>query len=755
MKYLKKLIPLFLCAVLSGSLYSQVQQKHTVEVSNNQSGVVLPDVSVQCINLKTKIVQGAITNSKGTAEISFTPDSVLLTVSCVGYRTYCDTLRLGALTSVKLVEDIFNLEQVTVTGTRTPHSLKSTPVLTQLVSRRDIESTRAVTVIDLLESEIPSAEVNRHGFGASLSSQGLEAKYTLMLIDCERIAGESDANIDFSRINAANIERVEIVKGATSSLYGSSAMGSVINIITKKPSKTFDVNVDLRYAEQNEKNVEKAEIDKIDDKYLRAFYRNQDRQNLNSDISLGYKSGNFYSQNYFGYKSADAYQLFNSKSIVKYYPELDSTAYEGVDQNPSNINGFANYTFSTKTGLTGHRWRSEFKGSLYNHEEFDFVRDNKHNLYRDYTIGGSAERSFSDSSLLRISYNYDIYNKYTLLERLERKELYYSNVFNHAKVIYTTHLNPKHNVLVAAEYFNEYLRSDRFVALKINSHTIYDAVIVLQDEYSLSKYLTMVGSIRTGTHSMHRLHVSPSVTVRLVQGDFSHRASYARGFRSPTLKELYMNWDHQGMFVIVGNKDLKPETSNYYSVSTDYVDSQRLLNLTATVALNQIYDRLGGIWTNNQTEYHYKNLDDYNVLNAEFSARWKFLNRFLLKAGYVYTDVLEKESVARLSGVSKHIVTGQLEYSVRKNGYELTSNISVKVIGQKDLSEFDESVNTYYYMSYPTYSLWNINVNQRFKNQLSLTIGVKNLFDYSAPIAGFSTTDSPGRRFYIAVGYAF
>lgn len=755
MNCFKKIIPLCFCVVFSGSSYSQVPQKHTIEVSDNQSGVGLPDVSVQCVSIKTKTVQGAITNSRGAAEVNFTPDSVVLMVSCVGYRTFCDTLRLGSFTSVKLAEDIFNLEQVTVTGTRTPHSLKNTPVLTQLVSRRDIESTRAVTVIDLLESEIPSAEVNRHGFGASLSSQGLEAKYTLILIDGERIAGESDANVDFSRINAANIERVEIVKGATSALYGSSAMGSVINIITKKPSKAFDVNVDLRYTEHNETNVAKADIDKIDDKYLRMFYRNQDRQNLNGDISLGYKNGKFYSQNYFGYKSADAYQLFNSKPIVKFYPELDSTAYEGVNQNPSSINGFANYTVSTKTGFSGQRWRGEFRGSLYNHEEFDFVRDNKHNLYRDYTIGGSAERNLSDSSLLKISYNYDIYNKYTFLERLERKELYYSNIFNHAKVTYTTHLSPKHNVLVAAECFNEYLKSDRFVASEMNSHSAYDVVAVFQDEYTLSKCLTMVGSIRTGAHSMHRLHVSPSVTVKLAQGDFSHRASYARGFRSPTLKELYMNWDHQGMFVIIGNKDLKPETSNYYSLSTDYVDSQHLLNLTATVALNQIYDRLGGIWTNNQTEYHYKNLDDYNVLNAEFSARWKFLSHFLLKAGYVYTDVLEKESVARLSGASKHIVSGQLEYSMRKNGYELTSNISVKVIGQKDLSEFDEDVNTYYYISYPTYSLWNINVSQRFKNQFSLTIGVKNLFDYSAPIAGFSTTDSPGRRFYIAVGYAF
>ncbi|HNV52991.1 MAG TPA: TonB-dependent receptor plug domain-containing protein, partial [Tenuifilaceae bacterium] len=115
--------------------------------------------------------------------------------------------------------------------------MKETPVLTQLVSRKDISGIKATTVNDILEMEIPSVEMNLHGYGAALSSQGLEGKYTLVLIDGERMAGENDGNVDFSRINAANIEQVEIVKGASSALYGSNAIGSVINIITKKPSK--------------------------------------------------------------------------------------------------------------------------------------------------------------------------------------------------------------------------------------------------------------------------------------------------------------------------------------------------------------------------------------------------------------------------------------------------------------------------------------------------------------------------------------
>ncbi|MGE0077968.1 MAG: TonB-dependent receptor [Bacteroidales bacterium] len=734
--------------------FESFSQVFIVEVKDSLAGTPIPNVNIRWQSVDGK-KDGLTTNSKGYAAVSSMADSLNIEVSCVGYKTYTGVILKGLHNTVNLVEDVFNLDEVTVTGTRTPHSLKKTPVLTQLVSRRDIVSTQAATVVDLLATEIPSAEVNRHGFGSSLSSQGLEAKYTLILIDGERMAGESDANVDFSRINTANIERVEIVKGATSSLYGSSAMGSVINIITRKPAKTFDVNVNLRYAEPNEKNNTKAQIDMFDEQYEKTFYRNQDRPNINGDLSVGYRKNSFYTQNYFGYKSSDAYLLYNSKPIVKYYPEIDSTVNEGVEANPSTINGFEDYTITSKVGFDGKNWNGEIRGSYYNHEEFDFSRDWNHNIYRDYSFGAFTQRRFSDSSSLKLSYYYDEYNKFDYMEKKKSAELSYSNVFNHVKLTYTAQLLKKHTMFFGTEFFNEYLKCDRYSSLELDNHSIHDVVVVLQDEYALNHNITLVGAVRGGIHSVHKLHVSPSVSLKMVQGNFIHRVSYARGFRSPTLKELYMNWDHQGMFSIIGNINLKPEVSNYYSVSTDYINTQNLLNVTAIVALNQIYDKIGGVWTNNQTEYHYKNLDDFNVFNAELITRWKFLNSFMLKAGYVYTKVLEKESVARLSETSPHSFTGQLEYVFRKGWYALTSNVTVKVIGRKDISELDEDINTYYNISYPTYSLWNINITQQFKTHLSVAFGIKNLFNYTAPIAGFSTTSTVGRRFHVSVGYNF
>ena len=107
------------------------------------------------------------------------------------------------------------------------------------------------------------------------------------------------------------------------------------------------------------------------------------------------------------------------------------------------------------------------------------------------------------------------------------------------------------------------MESDRFIALSMVDHSVYDAVLVLQDEYTLWPRVTLVGGIRGGFQSVFGSHVSPSATLKVSVGRVNYRVSYARGFKSPSLKELYMDWDHQGMFAIIGNKDLIPETNHY------------------------------------------------------------------------------------------------------------------------------------------------------------------------------------------------
>ncbi|MBO7570119.1 MAG: TonB-dependent receptor [Bacteroidaceae bacterium] len=144
-------------------------------------------------------------------------------------------------------KDPLGLETVVVTATRTPKTLKDIPVVTRVITAEDIRKVDATNMKDMLQQELPGLEFTYSMGQQVLNMGGYDGNNILFLVDGERMAGESMDNIDFSRLNLSSVARIEIVKGAASTLYGSSAMGGVINIITKDPSSTWAANVNTRY----------------------------------------------------------------------------------------------------------------------------------------------------------------------------------------------------------------------------------------------------------------------------------------------------------------------------------------------------------------------------------------------------------------------------------------------------------------------------------------------------------------------------
>ena len=152
----------------------------------------------------------------------------------------------------------FNMREVVVTATRTPKLLNDVPIQTRVISAADIAKTDASDVQDLLQQELPGVE-----FSYAMNQQthmnfsGFGGQSILILVDGERLAGETMDDVDFTRLNMANVQRIEIVKGAASALYGSNAGGGVINIITKDGSgawtdNPWTLNVNARIARHNE-----------------------------------------------------------------------------------------------------------------------------------------------------------------------------------------------------------------------------------------------------------------------------------------------------------------------------------------------------------------------------------------------------------------------------------------------------------------------------------------------------------------------
>ena len=178
------------------------------------------------------------------------------------------------------------LDHILITGLRKEAYVKDTPVLTHVVSSRDIENTAYTNVKDVLEMKMPNVQnvVSNHAGTSNnrVKIQGLDNKYILFLIDGARVSGEFAGNLDFNMLGLSNVEKIEIVEGGMSSLYGSSAIGGVVNIITKKHQYPYWVNFS---------------------------YLNEDPMVISQALGLGFNYKNFYYSLNFNKQDSDGYDL--------------------------------------------------------------------------------------------------------------------------------------------------------------------------------------------------------------------------------------------------------------------------------------------------------------------------------------------------------------------------------------------------------------------------------------------------------------
>ena len=140
-----------------------------------------------------------------------------------------------------------HLNEVVVTATRTIRQLSSLPLPAQIVTKKELREANRTRLNNILNEQTGLITVPDFGGGEGIQLQGLDSQYTLILIDGVPLIGRSAGTLDVSRITVGNIKQIEIVKGASSSLYGSEALGGVINIITENPKQGSNVSVNSRF----------------------------------------------------------------------------------------------------------------------------------------------------------------------------------------------------------------------------------------------------------------------------------------------------------------------------------------------------------------------------------------------------------------------------------------------------------------------------------------------------------------------------
>lgn len=630
---------------------------------------------------------------------------ILLTILCSApllgkAQTPADSLAYEAY--LDSITRQYSLDEVVVTGTRTPKFLKDTPIQTRVITSRDIARLDATNVQDLLQQELPGVEFSyAMNQQTHLNFAGFGGQGILFLVDGERLAGESMDDVDFTRLTMDNVERIEIVKGAASALYGSNANGGVINIITKKNTSPWTLNLNGRVAKHGER------------RYGATFGLNG--KHWNNMLSSNYNSMDNYSVS----SAANAV----TRVISTIYGDKTVNVREQLSWSPTvsfGLTGRAGYFFRETTRTAGMPER-----------------------YRDFTGGLRLDWKISPDDVLQANYAFDQYDKsdYQTQRRLDIRD--YSNVQNTFRALYNHTFDGGDVLTVGADFMHDYLYNTLLDG-ETRSQDCFD--VFAQYDWMATSKLEIVGAVRYDYFSDGASsRVTPKINLRYRPTHrLTLRAGYGMGFRAPTLKEKYYNFDMSGIWIIEGNKDLKAETSHNLTLSAEYTRGH--YNFTATGYYNIVANKLATAApyfksTSDKLPYlPYANLADYAVHGGEFGVQARWDNGMSARAAYAYTkEHLPKDKDGNSINnqyipAREHSLNVRFDYDrqlcrnygigVGLNGrvYSGTKNLEFK--NYYDVNEGTVRV------EYPAYTIWKLSLTQRIGKAVKLTTAIDNLLNY-------------------------
>ncbi len=609
----------------------------------------------------------------------------------------------------ELTETPIDLNAVVVTGTRTEKSLKNTPVLTQSISAIDLQNTDVTSITQALEYVVPGVEFKNQAQGKSISLQGLDPQYLLFLVDGERLAGETSGDIDYSRINIGNIERIEIVKGASSTLYGSNALGGVVNIITKTPANKLEVDASTRFSNYNTQSHR---------------------------ARIGSKMNKLSSQFSVSYDKTDGYDL------------LEGNTYRTQEREDAVVlNELVKYAVSGKFELQANaaflsKNRDNTSENLYN-------RRNK-----NFTYGAKASWFGNKKNNVVLSWNsdhYQLFNKITETD-LEND---YDNLFNNARLVGNFQLANWNLLTTGIEYISENLTAARN---NIENKTNTDYVAFIQEDMQIIPSVNVIAGFRATNNSQFNWHFTPQFSAMYKIWDITLRGAYSMGYKTPTLKEKYMDFRIPApgppMF-LVGYENLEPETSNYISGSAEY--NFNGISVSATAYQNQINNMIspdldtfivkpGGI-----IEYTYGNIEEVTIKGIDLMAKAKIFPNLMFTGTATFSKKIDDLTGEEFENVRNFTAKGGLDYSLKRNNYLLNINLQSNFYGAKAIYLMDETTHQIEKLELENYSVWRLTTTQTFKTDYFLKMGIDNLFNFTDPSGGYNS-GNPGRTFFVGIG---
>ena len=660
-----------------------------------------------------------------------------------------------------------DLEEVIVSATRTERQLSSLPLPVTLIPKKKILQSGTIRLDEILNEQTGIITVSDESGFEGVQIQGIASDYILILIDGVPLVGRSAGNFDLSRLTVGNIKQIEVVKGPSSSLYGSEALGGVINIITEKPkSEELQGNVSYR---------------------LGSFIQ----QDINLDLKQRFKKLRYgFFANRF---SSEGYDL---------NPDV-----EGQTVNPFEnytLNGRVYYDFNDKLSLfTSARFYDQVQDAGFTFNDVQFEGDAKQ---REWNAHARLDQKWND----RLSTAYELYyTNYTANERLAdpiSDDVLSDSDFDQKLLrpeIRGSYVFEKSGTLTAGVGF-QYDQLDRTFfdkAVNFNSQYVY-----AQYDFNPIERLNVIAGARFDNHSEYSNQFSPKLAMRYKLTDaIAVKGSVGYGFKAPDFRQLYFDFTNSAVgYTVLGynvaldklrelqeqgqildvvvseedlNNPLEAESSVGYNLGLTYKEGKwnSELNFFRNDIKNLIDTRIIARKTNGQNVFSYVNFDEIYTTGFEINTGYKITDALNVSAGYqlLYAydkkkqqDVKDGQVFARDPATNQTVAVTQSDYfglvnRSRHNAnfkvfYDITSakaNINLRLLYRSKYAQFDTNgnglIDSYDTSFIDGFLTTNIAATKTFYEDFTLQVGANNLLDYTDN----NIPTLPGIQGYIKLNY--
>ncbi len=636
--------------------------------------------------------------------------------------------------SLNAFDDLGTIE--VSTGTKTSKILENTPVKTEVVSSKDIKLSHAKNISEALEN-VPGIMIKRtHGKqGLSVWMQGFDSDRVLVLLNGEALTSSTGTTVDLSQISTEDVAKIEIIKGASSALYGSGALGGVINIITKKAKNGVHSSLGIEAGTAGNKSA-----------------------NIGSSL-LKIKT-----------TSKNKNHAFDINAVYVYDGGTKLKKGYSYDLPLSN-----RLNFNTKYTHFG-TWELSLAPSIYLEETYEpfysGLKEKKNENDQKYRLDLNALRQFS-SSKLKISTFWEHYDDTTKEDKLPTPfidELRKAHIdLANASLQYDLSIAQNHLLSLGSNITFEKMKQTKTAQditideLGNNAKRI-NAQVYLQDDWFAYKNLEILPGLRYQYDDGFGSYVSPKL-IFYFKKDFAKkhrlnvRLSFGNGYKVPSLKERYFHFDHSIYgYEVLGNPDLKPESSYSYNLSFEF-----LKNSDYTLALN-FYDNEIKDLIDTQKDpkksakagldiYTYQNISKAFTRGFELELEKNFLRYFSVKGGYTYLYAKDKLTNEFLSSRPKN----QIKLSLGASYMHYHGLLSVNAQDKEYVSAQEaDSLDVKSRATSPGFANIDISLSKDFSKQLSAYLKVENLLDvHQNPENENDLRDKIPRYFSLGLNYRF